>query len=90
MTGDLQDRLVSDGLLRSDRAGLHSTRRWQGAMARAALRLVRAGIDGDDLRLPIAAALVELYGDTLDDASIIDAMAIILPVELSELDIARA
>lgn len=32
------------------------------------LQLIRAGQDGDDLRVPIAAALIQLYGDELDDA----------------------
>jgi hypothetical protein len=82
---ELQTRLLTDGLLLSAESGLRSTRRWHAAMSRAALRLVRAGLDGDDLRLPIAAALIEIYGDELDDAAIADAVAIMLPIELAEL-----
>jgi hypothetical protein len=54
-------------------------------MARAALRLLRAGESGDDLRLPIASALIELYGETYDDAELAVAVAELLPVELAEL-----
>jgi hypothetical protein len=82
---DLRSRLIADGLLRQADADLRTTRRWQGAMARAALRLVQIGTDGDDLRVPIAAALIEIYGDTLDDEAVADAIAIILPIELAEL-----
>jgi len=82
---DLAEKLIADGLLRHDPAALRTTRRWQGAMARAALRLVRAGDDGDDLRVPIASALLEIYGDALDDDALTAAIAVILPVELAEL-----
>lgn len=88
---ELVKRLVADGLLRRDGdVNLHTTGRWQSAMARAALRLLRAGTDGDDLRIPIAAALIELYGDAFDDDALVDAVAVILPVELDELAPLRA
>jgi hypothetical protein len=82
---EVQIRLLADGLLLSAESGLRSTRRWQAAMARAALRLIRAGLDGDDLRVPIATALIELYGDELDDRAIADAVEIMLPIEMAEL-----
>lgn len=70
-------RLASDGLVHHDGIRWTTTRRWQGAMARAASALVddpRAF----DLRLPVAHALVELYGaDAPDDelAGLVEAMA---------------
>jgi hypothetical protein len=79
------DRLVADGLLRRDDAVLRTTRRWQAAMARAALRLLDAGAVDTDLRIPIASALLELYGDTLDNQAIVDLVGVMLPVEIAEL-----
>jgi hypothetical protein len=59
-------RLEQDGLVRRDGARYLTTRRWQGAMARAALRLLddpdSDPSEGADLRVPVAHALVELYG----------------------------
>ncbi len=85
MRDELEARLLADGLLRRAESGLRSTRRWQAAMARAALRLLAAGQDGDDLRVPIASALIEIYGDQLDDEAVADAITVMFPVELSEL-----
>jgi len=82
---ELVERLIADGLLRHNASALRTTRRWQGAMARAALRLLRSGQDGDDLRVPIASALLEIYGDQLDDDVLAHAIAVILPVELAEM-----
>jgi hypothetical protein len=81
---DWVERLIADGLVRRDGAVVRTTPRWYAAMARATLRLLRRGVDRDDLRLPIASALVELYGE-LDDAAIADAVAAMLPIELAEL-----
>lgn len=55
-------------------------------MARAALRLVGAGIDGDDLRVPVASALVELYGIDAPEEHIAELVEAILPIEERELD----
>jgi hypothetical protein len=77
-------RLIEDGLVRRDGDTVRTTRRWQGAMARAALRLLDRDGDAGDLRLPIASALVEIYGD-LDDDAIADAVRTMLPIELAEL-----
>jgi len=82
---DWLPRLEADGLVRRDAARLRTTRRWQAAMARAALRMYRDGDGGDDLRVPIAAALIEVYGVDLDDESLVAAIAAMLPVELDEL-----
>jgi len=82
---DMVERLLADGLLRRDDSRLRTTRRWQAAMARAALRLLRAGTDGDDLRVPMIAALLDLYEGGLDDAGVVDALAVMLPIEVDEL-----
>lgn len=82
------ERLVRDGLLRRSGAGYRTTVRWQGAMARAALHLQReAGlIDEVDLRLPIAVALIDLYGRDLSDREIAALVVELLPIEAAELD----
>ena len=77
--------LEADGLLRPVGDAYRTTRRWQSAMARAAFRLVSAGMDGDDLRVPIAAALVEIYGDALTDERIAELALALVPIEAAEL-----
>jgi hypothetical protein len=54
-------------------------------MARAALRLLRTGSDADDLRVPIATAMLDIYGDMLDDEALADAVGAMIPFELAEL-----
>jgi hypothetical protein len=78
------ERLERDGLLRREGASWRTTRRWQGAMARAALRLLGSGDDGRDLRVPVAAALVELYEDE-PDVEIVRLIEAITPIEAREL-----
>lgn len=77
-------RLVADGLLRRDEARVRTGPRWQAAMARAALHLQRAGAAWGDLRLPIAAALAEIYRD-LPDEEIAHYVEVMLPIEQAEL-----
>ncbi len=85
MRDDLLDRFAADDLLRREGDIYRTTRRWQAAMARAAVRLYEQGGDGgNDLRVPIALALVDIYGaDTPDDtlAGWVEAM---LPIEEAE------
>jgi hypothetical protein len=78
--------LEADGLLRREGDRFRTTRRWQSAMARAAFRLVGAGIDGDDLRVPVAAALVEIYGIDASEEHIAELVEAMLPIEERELD----
>jgi hypothetical protein len=76
--------LLADGFLRREGDRTRTTARWQAAMARVALALQRAGAPWKDLRLPIAAALLERHPDVPDDelAALVEAM---LPVEEEEL-----
>lgn len=80
----VQERLVADGLLLRGPTGLRTTPRWQAAMARAALALQRAQAPWADLRLPIAAALVERY-PALGDAELADLVEAMAAVEAAEL-----
>ncbi len=79
------DRLLADGFVCRDGEALRTTARWQASMARAAAALNRCGARWGDLRLPIAAAMVQHYGDLGDDevAALTEA---ILPVEERELE----
>lgn len=79
------ERLVADGLLCREGDVFRTTRRWQAAMARAAFQLARTKDDRDDLRLPIAAALIELYADHFGDEDLVNAIAAIAPIEAAEL-----
>jgi hypothetical protein len=72
--------LEADGLVARDGSGFHPTRRWRGAMARAARRLAREQAPWRDLRLPIAVALVELRGDLGDD-ELARRVEALLPIE---------
>jgi hypothetical protein len=78
------EELIADGLVATGSGGPRTTRRWQGAMARAALRLRAAGDRSEDLRVPIAFALLELHADA-DDAAIARWVEAMLPVEAAEL-----
>jgi hypothetical protein len=53
-------------------------------MARAAHRLYRSDVPWQDLRLPITAALLDIYG-SLDDADLADFVEVMLPIEQREL-----
>ena len=77
-------RLEADGLVRSGPEGARATSRWQAAMARAALRLYRSDAPWQDLRLPIAAALLDTY-DALSDVELADFVEAMLPIERREL-----
>ncbi|MBI2395376.1 MAG: hypothetical protein HYV09_37750 [Deltaproteobacteria bacterium] len=77
-------QLEADGLLHRVDGRLRTTRRWQGAMMRAALRLngLNEGSDeGADLRVPVAAALVEVYGVDTSDDTLVELIAILTPLE---------
>jgi len=77
---ELLARLEADGLILRGTEGARTTARWQAAMARAALRLYQGGAPWQDLRLPIAAALLELYG-ALPDTAIAGLIEAMLPIE---------
>jgi hypothetical protein len=84
-------RLEADGLLA--RAGdgdvLATTRKWQGAMARAALRLYGAGDPGHDFRVPIASALLEIYESQVADEELAAMVEAMLPIEIVALGLDR-
>ena len=62
-----------------------TTRRWQGAMARAAAGFLALGAASDDLRIPIVHALLDLIGPDIPDDELIAIVAVMLPIELRSL-----
>jgi hypothetical protein len=75
--------LFDAGFLRRGERGVRTAPRWQAALARAALRLQRAGAPWD-LRLPPATALAERFPELPDEAlaPMVEAMLRIEEAEL--------
>jgi hypothetical protein len=85
-THEATARLERAGLLRREGEGYRTTARWQGAMARAAARLLAEGDEGKDLRVPVAHALVELFGADCPDDDLVRLVEVMTPIEAGELD----
>lgn len=83
-------RLASDGFIERKNAGpsWKTSRRWQQAMARTAARLY-AEDPGDDLRVPIAHVMIEMY-DGVDDDRLIELVEAMLPIEAAALGFATS
>lgn len=64
-------RLEAGGLVCREEGRLRTTRRFHAAMARAALRLLEAQEAQHDLRLPVAHAVLELFGPDCPDAEVV-------------------
>ena len=77
--------LERDGLLRRESDRYRTTRKWQSAMIRASAKLYAAGDPGEDMRVPIATALVEIYGETVPEEALARYVEALLPVEDAEL-----
>jgi hypothetical protein len=78
-------RLETDGFIVPSGAAWRTSRRWQQAMARAAAKLYEAGDPGEDLRVPIALAIVDAYAGTVDDESVAELVEAMLPIEVASL-----
>ena len=87
-TGPALARFEADGFILRDGRRWKTGRRWQQAMARAAMKLYHEGDPGDDLRVPIALAIVEIYSGTLDDETLAELVEAMLPIETSSLGFA--
>ena len=77
--------LEQKGLIERSAGTYRTTRKWQVAMARAALRLYEKGDQGEDLRIPIASALVEIFGEKVGDEELADLVLAMLPIEAASL-----
>jgi len=62
---------------------------WHRAMARAALSLLEACDPGEDFRVPVAFAMVELYGGGCSDEELALLVEAMTPLESAELSPAR-
>lgn len=85
---DLVRRLVELRAVSSDGGSLRTTRRFQAAMARAAAEAVRRREQRFDLRIPVAAALLELVeagangnGEHLSDELLASLVELVVPLE---------
>lgn len=78
-------RLETDGFIERRGERICTSRRWQQAMARAAVKLYAAGDPGEDLRVPIALALVEMYQDRIEDELLFELIEAMLPIEVASL-----
>ncbi len=78
-------RLEADGLIASGGEIWKTSRKWQQAMARAAAKLYEAGDPGEDLRVPIALAMVNVYSDRVDDETVAELVEAMLPIEAASL-----
>lgn len=59
-------------------------------MSRAALHLLAAGDAFDDLRVPVAHAIVEVYGDACSEEELALLIEVMTPIEATELGPAYA
>jgi hypothetical protein len=81
-------RLEVDGFIVAEGPRWKTTRRFQQAMARAAAKLYEAGDPGEDLRVPIALALVEIYSERVEDEEVAALVEAMLPIEAASLGFA--
>lgn len=58
-------------------------------MMRAAARLYGMGDEGYDLRVPVAVALLDLYGDSMSEEWLAERIEVMTPIEARELDPTR-
>lgn len=78
-------RLEHDGLVRRAGDRYRTTKRWRAAITRASFRLDHAaGYDRADRRVPIAFALLEVYGDAASDGLLSALIEVLLPIEAAE------
>lgn len=81
-------RLEADGFIVQRGQSWATSRRWMQAMARAAVKLYEANDPGEDLRVPIALAIVEAYAGTVEDEVLAQLVEAMLPIESSSLGLA--
>jgi hypothetical protein len=84
-TGAPMARLEADGFIVRNGDGWKTSRRWQQAMARAAVKLYDQGDPGDDLRVPIVVAMLDAYRGELDDENLVELVEAMLPIETASL-----
>ena len=74
------ERLIADGFVRPFKDHFVPTPRWHAAVARAAVALMLQGEELDDLRVPVAWALSEVYGTSSSDDEVVEMVAVMTPL----------
>ncbi len=74
------DRLIADGFVRRVEDQCLPADRWHAAVARAASTLLLRGEELEDLRVPVAWALTERYGDSTSDDELVEMVAVMIPL----------
>lgn len=82
-------RLERDELLQQDHGEWRTTRRLQGAIARAAMCLAMTEpepAEGRDARRALAVALIAIYGPDLPEETLLEMIEVLLSIEARELE----
>jgi hypothetical protein len=82
-------QLITDGVIEESGGAYRPTRRCRLSIARAALQLYASGDRGDDLRFPIALALLGWYGPQMPEEQLAELVEALLPIEEAEMDPGR-
>ena len=78
--GSALERLIADGFVRRESNRCVPADRWHAAMARAAAALLSRGEELEDLRVPVAWALSENYGESSSDDELVEMIAVMTPL----------
>lgn len=78
--GSALERLIADGFVRRESNRCVPADRWHAAVARAAATLWSRGEELEDLRVPVAWALGEAYGDSSSDDELVEMIALMMPL----------
>ena len=74
------ERLIADGFVRRQSNRCVPADRWHAAVARAAAALMARGEELEDLRVPVAWALSESYGESANDDELVEMVAVMTPL----------
>ena len=73
-------RLLADGFVRQEEERCVPAPRWHAALMRAALALQARGEELEDLRVPVAWALHEVYGESSSAAQLVALVTVMAPL----------
>lgn len=73
-------RLIADGYVRRISNRCLPADRWHAAVARAATELMLRGEELEDLRVPVAWALTESYGESTSEDALVEMVALMVPL----------
>ena len=77
---EVLERLIADGYVLRLSGRCLPADRWHAAVARAATQLLLQGEELEDLRVPVAWALAENYGDSTSDDELVEMVAVMTPL----------